>query len=74
MFLLGNGLLGIFVRVIGAGLAFILITNLFAGFADTSITSDFSSIVRMLQDRLLLTIGALTLFFLGGGWFCLDNL
>ena len=65
--------LGIFVRLIGLAMAFIIITNLFAGLADVAVVN-FTDTVKVLQDRLILAIGSLTLFFLGGGFFCLDNI
>ncbi|MCD4676841.1 MAG: DoxX family membrane protein [Desulfobacula sp.] len=66
-------LLGIFVRIIGGLMAFFIITNLLAGFSDISF-ANMSEVIQLFQDRLILAISSLTLFFLGGGMFCFDSL
>ncbi len=66
-------LVGIFVRLIGGAMAFFIITNLLAGFNDISF-ANMGDVIQLFQNRLILAIASLTLFFLGGGFFCFDRL
>ncbi|MGE3854202.1 MAG: hypothetical protein AB7K09_20890 [Planctomycetota bacterium] len=63
---------GVFVRIIGGVLFFIVISNMFAGFG--SLEGGMAETIQLLQNRLLLAVCAMVLFFLGSGMFSLDGI
>lgn len=62
-------IVGIFVRPIGAVLFVVVITNLFAGLTAAEVDA-----IALLQNRMLLAMCSLILFFLGSGVLSFDSL
>ena len=66
-------MVGIFVRIVGGVLFFVVISNLFAGIGNMQ-TGTMVEWIQLLQNRLLLAVCSMILFFLGSGMFSLDGI